>query len=86
MIPIALYAAGLFLLLREAVPWLRARSSGVVYTRGQRRTAVHRDVEPDRYAALQSNRTRAMWPGLIMVLVALLWTFYAVIGVTQSAG
>ena len=48
--------------------------------------AVHRDVEPDRYAALQSHRTRAMWPGLIMVLGALLWTFYAVIGATQSAG
>ncbi len=85
MILIALYAAGLFLLLREAIPWLRARSSGVVHARGQRRTAVNRDVEPDRYAALMQTRSKAMWPGGIMVLVAVLWTGWSVIGFLQPA-
>lgn len=81
MLFFALYIAGFFLLLREVLPWLRARSSGVVHTRGHRRTVVERDVEPERYALLMHNRVKAMLPGGIILLVAVTGTVWAVLSV-----
>ena len=80
MILIAMYAAGLFLLLREALPWLRAKSSGIVHTRGHRRTPVQRDVEPEKYAVLMHNRFKAMLPGGMLLIIAAAWTIWTIIG------
>lgn len=79
MLLIALYAAGLVLLMREAVPWIRAKSSGVGYTRGHRREAVRREENPERFSRLMDRRFRAMGPGALMLVVAVIWTLWLIV-------
>ena len=81
MLLIALYLAGLALLLREAVPWLRATSSGVIRTRGHKREAVTKAADPARYAALLQHRFRAMGPGALVLVIALVWTAWIMVNV-----
>ncbi|OGN46690.1 MAG: hypothetical protein A2093_05685 [Caulobacterales bacterium GWE1_67_11] len=86
MVIIAAYIAGLFLILREGVPWLKARASGVIYTRGHRRHKVLRAEEPERFAALVATRFRAMGAGALVLALAVGWTVWHAIGaVLQSA-
>jgi len=80
MIIFSLYFAGFFLLLREAVPWARASTSGVIYTRGYRRQKVSRAEEPDRFAALRRARFQAMGLGALVLAGAVGWTFWSVAG------
>jgi hypothetical protein len=85
MVIIAAYIAGLFLILREAVPWLKARASGVIYTRGHRRHKVLRTEEPERFAALAANRFRAMGVGALVLALAVGWTVWSVFGAVLRA-
>ncbi|GLK49252.1 hypothetical protein GCM10017620_22250 [Brevundimonas intermedia] len=85
MIVIAAYIAGLFLVLREAVPWLKARASGVIYTRGHRRHKVLRAEEPERFAALAANRFRAIGVGALVLALAVGWTVWTLFGAVLQA-
>lgn len=85
MVIIAAYIAGLFLVLREGVPWLKARASGVIYTRGHRRHKVLRADEPERFAALAAHRFRAMGTGALVLALAVGWTVWNIFGAVLRA-
>ncbi|MFK0300326.1 hypothetical protein ACIQTU_14035 [Brevundimonas sp. NPDC090276] len=59
--------------MRELVPLLRARSSGVVYTKGHARRRVARADDPERFEALCRTRFKAMGLGAIVIAVGLGW-------------
>ncbi|MFC5389424.1 hypothetical protein U0030_13280 [Brevundimonas bullata] len=67
------FLAGLFLILRELVPLLQARSSGVVYTKGHSRRRVARADDPERFQALCRGRFKAMGLGAVIIAIALAW-------------
>ncbi|MET4683815.1 hypothetical protein [Brevundimonas faecalis] len=73
MLIVGAFLAGLFLILRELIPLLQARGSGVVYTKGHTRKRVERDVEPERFQALCRSRFKAMGLGAIVIAAALGW-------------
>ena len=60
--------AGLFLTLRGLLPWLAAARSGVIRTQGSRPQKIERATEPDRFKALNSQRLKSVWPGLLCML------------------
>lgn len=63
----------MFLILRELVPLLQARSSGVVYTKGHNRRRVARADDPERFQALCRGRFKAMGLGAVIIAIALAW-------------
>jgi hypothetical protein len=68
--------AGLYLILRDLLPFLAAHRSGVVRTRGYKREAVRRSEDPVRFKALLRNHIDGMVIGLLAVLFGILWTFF----------
>lgn len=78
MLILAAIIAGLFLTLREGIPWARALSSGVIHTRGARREAIRRTENPERFKAMTDRRFRAMGPGLICLAAASGWVIWTV--------
>lgn len=68
--------AGLYLFLRDLLPFLEAHRSGVVRTRGYKREAVRRSEDPARFKALLRNHIDGMLIGLLAVLFGILWTFF----------
>jgi hypothetical protein len=68
--------AGLYLILRDLMPFLEAHRSGVVRTRGYKREAVRRSEDPARFKALLRNHIDGMIIGLLAVLFGILWTFF----------
>ena len=64
---------GLFLIMRELIPLLQARSSGVVYTKGHARRRVARADDPERFEALCRNRFKSMGLGVLVVAIGLGW-------------
>jgi|LauGreStaDraftv2_3_1035109.scaffolds.fasta_scaffold171826_1 hypothetical protein len=68
--------AGLYLILRDLLPFLEAHRSGVVRTRGYKREAVRRSEDPARFKALLRNHIDGMVIGLLAVLFGILWTFF----------
>ena len=72
--------AGLLLVLRELLPLMQARRSGVIYTQGPRREKVARDTDPDRFEALCRKRRKAMTPGLILLAIGLFLVAQLVVG------
>ena len=68
--------AGLYLILRDLLPFLEAHRSGVVRTRGYKREAVRRSEDPARFKALLRNHIDCMVIGLLAVLFGILWTFF----------
>jgi len=85
MLIIGAYLAGLFLLLREAIPWLEAQRSGVIRSRGHRRDRVERAVDPDRFRVLSQQRFKAMGLGAICLAVAVGWTFWSLLNALVNA-
>lgn len=67
------FLAGVFLILRELIPLLQARSSGVVYTKGHARRRVARADDPERFQALCRGRFKAMGLGAVIIAIALAW-------------
>ena len=68
--------AGLYLILRDLLPFLEAHRSGVVRTRGYKREAVRRSEDPARFKALLRNHIDGILIGLKAVLFGILWTFF----------
>ena len=66
--------AGLFLILRSLLPWMAARSSGVIRTKSAKAQLIDRRVDPERFESLCSQRLRGVWPGLALFLGAGLFT------------
>jgi len=85
MIIMAAYVAGLFLILREAIPWIRAVSSGEIQTRGHRRQTIRRAEDPQRFAAMAKSRFKAMGLGAIVLACAVGWTVWGVLSVILRA-
>lgn len=71
--PVILMIVGLVLLLRELIPWARARSSGVIYRRGHSRQAIRRSEEPDRFRSLLNSRLKASLLGLGLIAAGAVW-------------
>lgn len=66
--------AGLFLMLRSLLPWMAARSSGVIRTKSAKAQRVEREAYPERFDSLCRQRLRGIWPGLALFLGAGLFT------------
>ncbi len=71
-----LIGAGLFLSLRSLLPYLSAKRTGVIQSRGARKTRIERGTEPDRFKALAKQRLAGLWPGLACIAAGLGWLAY----------
>lgn len=67
--------AGLYLLLKDLVPWLNSQRTGETRTRAYNSKIVSRAEEPDRFAALQRNHVDGMVLGLLAIVFAVAWFF-----------
>ncbi|NEX94437.1 hypothetical protein [Caulobacter sp. 17J65-9] len=85
MLPLGVVLAGLFLLLRDAVPLFEAHRTGVVRTRGSRPQKVERASEPDRFAGLVGQRFRSLVGPALLILGGLVWLFLALISQAAQA-
>lgn len=68
--------AGLYMILRDLLPFLEAHRSGVVRTRGYKREAVRRADDPERFRRLLRNHVDGMVIGLMAIAFGILWTFF----------
>ena len=68
--------AGLYLIVRDLLPFLEAHRSGAVRTRGYKRQTVRRAEEPERFRRLVRNHVDGMLVGLLAVVFGVLWTFF----------
>lgn len=73
-------AAGLFLSLREFLPWLEARRTGRLRTRGARSQLILRDQEPERFEILADRRLKAAGPGALFALGGVFWLGWNMLG------
>ncbi len=67
--------AGLYLILRDLFPYLDARRTGVLRTRGYKPRKVSRAEEPERFRTLLRNRTDGMIIGVLAIVFGVLWAF-----------
>ncbi len=70
---IGAFLGGLFLILKELLPWLEAKRTGVIHTRGHRRVKVGKAVDPERFQGLCRQRVRSMGLGLIVIAFGFGW-------------
>jgi|GEM_PF-3770795 len=68
--------AGLYLILRDLLPWLEAQRTGTLHTRGHSRRKVFRADDPERFRTLLRNRTDGMLIGLLAIAFGILWLFF----------
>jgi len=66
---------GLFLLLRDLLPYMAAQRTGVIRTLGHSRKPVLRTEEPGRFDALCRNRADGAITGAMVIAVGLVWAF-----------
>ena len=76
--------AGLFLMLREFLPWVEARRTGRVRRKGARAQIVTREAEPERFEALLQNRLKAAGSGALLILGGLGWLAWNALGLVAS--
>jgi hypothetical protein len=70
--------AGLFLGLRDLVPYMAARRSGVISRKGALNIRVRRDEDPDRFARLLANRSKGAALGFgLSVVGAIVLSLFA---------
>lgn len=72
---IGICVGGIYLILRDLFPYLKARSTGVAYTRGYKPRRVSREDEPGRYNTLCRDRTDGMIIGSLTILFGIGWPF-----------
>lgn len=68
--------AGFYLILRDLLPYLDAKASGAIRTRGHSRKKVLRSEEPERFKGLLRNRVDGMLIGLLACAFGVLWVFF----------
>jgi len=74
------FLAGLFLTLKDMIPWARAQASGTIQTRGHNPRIVRRADDPERFKALSRNRLKSAWLGFILLMAAFgIWLWTAVV-------
>lgn len=71
--PFLLLVVGIILILKELLPLLKAKSTGVIYTREHARKRVERGQEPERFESLCRNRFKAMGWGLLAIGIGVGW-------------
>jgi hypothetical protein len=71
--------AGIYLILRDLLPFLEAQRTGILHTRGYNRRKVLRADEPERFKALLRNRTDGMILGLLAIVFGILWLVFWVL-------
>ncbi|MBB4081392.1 hypothetical protein [Brevundimonas lenta] len=84
MAGIGAIGAGVFLTLREFLPWLEANRTGAVRTRGARPQLVRRDEDPERFKDLTGRRLKAAGPGLLILAAGFGWLFWNVLAIAVS--
>lgn len=86
MILLGALLAGLFLVLKDLIPWAQAQASGTIRSRGHNRQQVRRSEDPDRFRALSRNRLKGAWPGVILLMAAFgIWFWTAVVPALLAA-
>ena len=92
------FLAGLYLILKDLIPWLNSQRTGETRTRAYNSKRVLRSEEPDRFSALQRNRIDGMVVGLLAIGIGIGSAFFgifslvllvpigAIIAVTQKRG
>lgn len=70
---ILLGLVGLFFILRELIPLMNARRTGVIHTRGHSRKRVERAVEPERFEGLCRKRHEGIKLGLVVIGLGVVW-------------
>ncbi|RZJ02750.1 MAG: ABC transporter ATP-binding protein [Brevundimonas sp.] len=76
MIFVAACLGGLFLILRDLFPWLEAKRSGVLKTRGYSPKRVLRSEDPERFKGYLRNRVDGMVIGLLAIGFGIGWVLF----------
>lgn len=76
---IVVVLAGLFLLLRDLLPYIAARRTGAIRTRGHSPKLVLRSEEPSRFNALCRNRIDGVTGGAMVIVVSPLLSFISLL-------
>ncbi len=75
MIGIGVLLAGLFMLVAQGVGILGSLRSGVIISKSYGAARIERATEKVRFDKLIKQRTAALGPALILIVVGLLMTF-----------
>jgi len=75
---------GLFLMLRELLPLLQARQSGVIRSKGHGARRIERAVDPDRFEGLCRARLKAAATGGLLAIGGAVWTVMQVVGIAMA--
>ncbi len=70
--------AGLYLILKDLIPWLNSHRTGQTRTRAYNSKLVLRSEEPDRFSALQKNRVSGMFVGLLAIGIGVTWAYLGI--------
>jgi hypothetical protein len=85
MILLGAFLAGVFLALKDLIPWAQARASGSIRSRGHNRQVVRRQDDPEQFRLLLRNRLRDAWPGCILMMATFgIWLWTSVVPVFLS--
>jgi hypothetical protein len=75
MLGIGIFLAGLFLLVVQGVSILGSLRSGVIISKSYGAARIERASETDRFNKLIKQRTTALTPALVLLVVGFLLTF-----------
>lgn len=75
MLGIGVFLAGLFLLVVQGFGILKGLRSGVIISKSYGAARIERATETDRFDKLIRQRTAALTPALILLVVGFLLTF-----------
>ncbi|WP_374275894.1 hypothetical protein [Brevundimonas sp.] len=78
--------AGLYLALRDGLPWAAARRTGLIRRPGDRARTVSRAEDPERFDAMLDRRRKGMMTGLAVALAGLLFAAWQILSVAFMSG
>ncbi len=76
---------GLFLGLRDLIPYLAAQRSGVILRKGARGERIQRAADPERFERLLANRAKSAGAGFGLTMVGALVLVLFALAVTGTA-
>ncbi|WP_312783134.1 hypothetical protein [Brevundimonas sp.] len=82
---IGAFIGGLFLMLRELLPLLKARQTGVIRSKGHAGRRIERAVDPERFEGLCRARLKAAGAGGLLAVGGLVWTIMQVVGIAMAS-